>query len=342
VDHPVAGVPHGPQPKHDQYQVPPAQPQKCDPQYVDETAAIVYTKNGPTLTWLQPDGTVGEHVNGDMPTAPGPASGMIDLDHAMSVAGTNHMKVRLENATAQYGGPYGWSCQGGSWFPSDTCQPPGYPVTTCARLTFIGPQQSVTGGPPDPRPYLKDEEAQVKKEIAAGTVGTSPSDTTRQFVFIPSCFWMTGTNTGGSWELQLHDPTTEGRSITYIYRVTVGLQNVHWDYGDGTSYDGDVGHPWSAESPGDCTNPHTYERVSRLTNPGAVACPAGYPHPTPDDGCYAVNATQTYAVHVAAYWFDGSQPRGPVDLGSFAPITVTPPQPTYVRALQIEGVPVTS
>ena len=340
ADRAVPGTPHGPQPQHQTYEPPPADSRPCDPQYVDEAAAVVWIGNQASIQWYTPDGKLDGHNDGDLATAAGPPSGLIPLDFATSVAGTNHLSVRLVNRQATYGGANGWSCKGGAWVPADSCTYQGVQVGGCARLRFIGPQQSVAGGPLDPTPFLLNQKELMKQKIAAGVVGTSPSDTTRQFTFVPSCFWMTGTNPGTSWELQLHDPTADGRSIIYVYRVTVGLQNVHWDYGDGSSYDGDVGHPWTSGTP-DCTNAHTYERVSRLGNPGAVACPAGYPHPTADDGCYAVTATQTYAVHVAAYWFDGSQPRGPVDMGAFAPITVTPPQPTYVRVLQIEGVPIT-
>ncbi|HEV1997781.1 MAG TPA: hypothetical protein VGR61_06585 [Candidatus Dormibacteraeota bacterium] len=204
----------------------------------------------------------------------------------------------------------------------------------------MGPQQAVRGIP-DPTLSLFDQNAKIRQEVAAGSIGMSPTDVARQFAFLPSCFWITGTNPSKTFELQLHASAQGGRSITYVYRVSVGLQNVHWDYGDGTSYDGDIGHPWSPATPNDCTNAHTYERISRRGNPGAVGCPPSYPHPTADDGCYAVTATETYSVQVAAYWFDGANTHGPVDMGSFAPITVTPTQPTYVRVLQIEGVPVT-
>ncbi|MGI8609625.1 MAG: hypothetical protein ACR2MY_10435 [Candidatus Dormibacteria bacterium] len=340
MDSPRQGPQTGPRPPHEAYQPPPLDSHPCETQYVDEQAAIVYGPNGATLRWLDPNGKVGEHVNGDQPTAPTPPNGLIPVDFAESVAGTNHLFLKLKNITATYGGANGWSCGGGEWFPSDNCTYRGGPVTSCVRTIFVGPMQPVTGQIPDPRPQLLAQQAKVRKDFAAGIVGTSPSDTARQFAFLPSCFWMTGVNKAESLELRMHEPANGGRSITYVYRVTVGLQNVHWDYGDGASYDGDVGHPWTAAAPDDCTNPHTYERISRLGNPGAVACPANYPHPTADDGCYAVTATETYSVQVAAYWFDGATTHGPVDMGGFAPIVVTPPQPTYVRVLQIEGVPV--
>ena len=42
---------------------------------------------------------------------------------------------------------------------------------------------------------------------------------------------------------------------------------------------------------------------------------------------------------VTAYWFDGAGPHAPVDMGTMAPLVISPP-PTYVRVQQIEGVPI--
>ena len=341
VDSTSQGAQTGPRPFHQPSDPPPPDARPCETQYIDEAAAIVWGVYGPQLNWLMPDGTTESHVNGDMKTAPAPSNGLIPIDFAEAVAGTNHLVVRLRNEHATFGGANGWTCGGGSWALSDSCSYHGSATLSCARTVFVGPMQPVSGQIPDPRPQLLLQEQSLRKDVAAGLVGTSPTDLTRQFAFLPSCFWMTGVNRAENLELRVHAPATGGRSITYVYRVSVGLQNVHWDYGDGTGYDGDVGHPWSPAAPDDCTNAHTYERISRLGNPGAVACPASYPHPTADDGCYAVTATETYSVRVAAYWFDGANTHGPVDMGSFAPITVAPPLPTYSRVLQIEGVPVT-
>jgi hypothetical protein len=341
VDTLSQGPQTGPIPVHQQYDPPPRDATPCETQYIDEAATIVWGLYGPELHWLMPDGTTAKHVNGDMATAPAPTNGLIPVDLAESVAGTNHLVMRLRNDHATYGGANGWSCGGGFWVPSDSCTYNGGVTTSCARTVFVGPMQPISGQIPDPRPELLLQEQKLRTDVTAGLVGASPADVTRQFAFLPSCFWMTGASTAKNLELQIHAPATGGRNITYVYRVSVGLQDIHWDYGDGASYNGDVGHPWSSAAPDDCTNAHTYQRISRLGNPGAVACPASYPHPTADDGCYAVTATETYSVRVAAYWFDGANTHGPVDLGSFAPIRVGPALPTYIRVLQIEGVPVT-
>lgn len=177
----------------------------------------------------------------------------------------------------------------------------------------------------------------MKNTTHGGLVGTSPSDPTRQFVNLPSCFWINGVVPQTSFEVKIDAPPNgDGRGLTYVYRVTVGLEKVRWDYGDGATWEGDAGTPY--DSSGTCSNPHAYSRISAIGNPGAVQCPAGYPHPSADDGCYQVTATETYSVSVVAYWSDNTPNRKPMD--SQGPFTVVPSAPTFVRVLQIEGIPV--
>jgi hypothetical protein len=225
------------------------------------------------------------------------------------------------------------------------CSYNGSAPQTCAQTRVTGPLVSVTGGPPNPAPLVSDQMASMRKLVLAGSMGTSPTDPTRQYTFLPSCFWINGTRPSQTFELQLQDPTVDGatgapdgRAITYVYRISVGLRNVHWDYGDGTSYDGVVGNPWTPGAAA-CSNEHTYQRISTIGNPGATSCPTGYPHDTADDGCYRVQAQETYGVTVTAYWFDGAGPHAPVDVGTMAPLVISPP-PTFVRLQQIEGIPI--
>jgi len=342
---PRPGKQSGYRPAYQPNEVPPATEQPCQTLYSKQPATFAYTSNGLELQWLAPDGTPQSHVNGDMPSRPTPSDGLIALDFAASVAGQNHLFVWYRNDTATYGGAHGWQCQGGEWRYRDSCRvPQGY--TTCAQTRVTGPLTSITAGPPDPAPLIKDQMDSIHKFVAAGTMGTSPADPTHQYAFLPSCFWINGAKQGQTFELKIQDPTVDpatsapdGRAITYVYRINVGLKNVHWDYGDGTSYNGVVGTPWTPAAPDACSNDHVYERVSTAGNPGVVPCPAGYPHTSTDDGCYQVQAQETYAVSVTAYWFDGAGPHAPVEMGTMAPLVITPP-PTHVRVQQIEGIPV--
>ena len=335
---PAAGYQHQPQ------DLPPAQPQACGYRLVKEPVAVVSQPGGAkTAQWNLPEGGM-DHANEyDMASTPPPASGLQPPQYAVAIIGQNPLFARLESNDTMYGGTNGWACRGGTWKYKDHCT--DFTAPSLQACLFVGSPASVPAPPgsvPDPRPYLQNLErlTSVKGLISAGQQGTSPSDTTRQFVNLPSCWWLIGTQDSQSFDLRIQTPPdASGRSMTYVYRIEVGLTNVHWDYGDGTSYDGDVGKPWAPG--GSCSNAHTYERVSRLGNPGAVECPAGYPHPTSDDGCYLVRATETYAATITAYWYDGLQTGGPVDMGSMAPIVLSPGNPTSVRMLQIEGVPVT-
>ncbi|MFN2462713.1 MAG: hypothetical protein ABR573_02275, partial [Candidatus Dormibacteria bacterium] len=311
-----------------------------------QPASIIYGRFGPQLDWVDPDGSPQEHVNGDMASGQPDANGLIPVDYAVAVAGQNHLFVWYKNDGATYGGAHGFQCQGGQWRFRDVCSYMGSVPTACAQVRATGPLQSATGGPPDPAPLIKAQLASISGEVNGGTVGTSPSDPSRQYTFLPSCFWLTGSEKNKAFELRVQDPTVgaagtpDGRAITYVYRINVGLQNVHWDYGDGASREGVVGTPWSPAAPDACSNEHTYERISVRANPGTVACPAAYPHSSMDDACYEVRVRETYAVSVTAYWYDGAGPHAPVEMGTMSPLTLTPPS-TFVRIQQIEGVPTT-
>jgi hypothetical protein len=329
--------------------LPPDQEQPCGTLYARQPAVISWGAHGAEVDWLWPDGRADSHVNGDLPTAPSPADGLVPIDLAESVAGENHLFLWFKNDSATYGGAHGWQCQGGQWTFRDSCTYKGATFVSCVQVRVTGPLQSVSGRPPDPSPVIARRLAEMQKDVVGGSIGTSPSDPAHQFTVLPTCWWLNGVQRDQAFEIRIQDPTTDpstgapdGRAITYVYRVSVGLKDVHWDYGDGSSFDGDAGHPWTADTPDSCSNPHSYERTSVTGHRGAVACPAGYPHPSADDACYAVTAVETYAVSVAAYWFDGSQTHGPVDMGAMSPLTLRPnPPATFVRIQQIEGVPIT-
>ena len=338
VDYPPAAVAAG-QRQHQPTELPPPTPTSCGYRMVVEPVAVVAAPNGKIAQWNLPEGGT-DHANEfDMASTPPPASGLQPPQYAVAIIGQFPLFARLESNDTTYGGDHGWQCKGGTWKYRDHCT--DFSAPSLQACLFVGPPASVTAPPssvPDPQPFIQAELASIRGMVDAGHQGTSPSDPTRQFVNLPSCWWLTGTQGSQAFDLQIQTPPdASGRSMTYVYRIEVGLQDVHWDYGDGATYNGDAGHPYSD---GSCSNPHTYERVSRVGSPGATGCPGGYPRPTSDDGCYRVQATETYAATITAYWWDGVRTGGPLDMGAMAPIVLQPP-PTFVRVLQIEGVPVT-
>jgi hypothetical protein len=279
----------------------------------------------------------------DGPSLPPPYYGMIIPETMSRVAGQFRFWLRY-----RYDGKYtgtDWECRG-KYSYADTGVPcwgdnRAGPVAWCIAAEPVGPVPPALSRPPDPTgvPSIQAKLAEIRNSTDGGVMGTSPTDPTRQFVNLPSCFWINGAPPPTVFEVSIDaPPNSEGRGLTYVYRVTVGLQTVHWDNGDGTGWDGDAGAPY--DSSGTCTNPHTYSRISAIGNPGAMSCPAAYPHPSPDDGCYKVTATETYAVSVIAYWNDNGPQTQSQDMGSQAPFTVTPHGDKFVRVLQIEGIPV--
>jgi hypothetical protein len=276
-----------------------------------------------------------------MPSQEVPAGSLVSLHEIHSVTGLNTGLVRYV-----YSGTFNgidWECGGGAWDHVDKACFFGGAARRGTICVYVQPFGRVTGstpGPPDPTPFIQPQLADLRKLVIAGRMGTSPQDTARHFVNLPSCWWLDGTQPHQAFELRIDDPPNlgpggGGRGLTYTYRIDIGLQRVRWEYGDGASWDGDAGYPYTGAG---CSNPHTYERISGLGKPGAVPCPAGYPRPTADDGCYVVQATETYSASITASWFDGARDHV-VPMGDMAPFTITP-APTHIRVLQIQGVPV--
>ena len=294
--------------------------------------------------WTPPDPTMPSSAPvADGPSLPPPYYGMIIPETMSRVAGQFKFWLRY-----QYVGKYNgtdWECRG-SYSYADTGVPcwgdnRSGPVAWCILAEPAGQVPPALTQPPDPTrvPAIQAKLAEMQHTTDGGVMGTSPADRTRQFVNLPSCFWIDGAPPPTAFEVSIDaPPNSDGRGLTYVYRVNVGLETVHWDYGDGTSWDGDAGAPFDAS--GTCTNPHTYTRISAIGNPVAGPCPAAYPHPSADDGCYQVKASETYSVSVTAYWNDNGPRPQTQDMGAQAPFTVTPRDDTLVRVLQIEGIPI--
>ncbi|MFN2465223.1 MAG: hypothetical protein ABR598_03040 [Candidatus Dormibacteria bacterium] len=292
--------------------------------------------------WTPPEPSMESSIKVlDGSTLPPPPNSQIIPENVARIAGEYRFTVHFTYAGVYNG--VDWECRGSyEWGPASTCWDDGRygPVIRCMNVDPIGKVAPALANPPSPLsvPAIRDRLGQLQHQSNAGRIGVSPTDPTRQFVTLPSCWWINGAEPVTTFEVTVDaPPNADGRGLTYVYRVTVGLQSVHWDYGDGATWDGDAGHPYDAS--GTCTNPHTYTKVSAIGNPGAVPCPAAYPHPSVDDGCYRVQANETYSVSAVAYWNDnGGDYRGhPLD--PQAPFTI-PATETYVRALQIEGIPI--
>ncbi len=292
--------------------------------------------------WTPPDPTMQSSAGvTDGSSLPAPSDGLIISENLSRVAGQFRFKIHYD-----YQGTYNgtdWECRGQYVHsPGSPCWDDGRagPVLWCVAVEPVGIIAPALANPPDPTtvPEIRAQLAEMSKTTNGGRIGTSPADPTRQFVALPSCWWINGLAPQTAFEVTIDaPPNADGRGLTYVYRVTVGLEKVHWDYGDGSSWDGNAGSPY--DSNGTCTNPHTYTRVSAIGNHGAVPCPAGYPHPSADDGCYQVQASETYSVSVTAYWNDNSGDYRGHPMAAQAPFTI-PATDVFVRALQIEGIPV--
>lgn len=319
---------------------PPASPTPCGDVYY--TSSVWLDPPGPNrfAHWNDPNGGVHneqQYVDQTIETGSYHEIGFIAISE---VANQNNVVVHYVNHGQTYGGVNGWSCRGGTWqyadYNANDCG-----STACVYFTPVGVVQPPTGGGPPPvGPLLANELDKLKAQIAASTLGTSPIDPAHQVVNVPSCFWLNGGQVPPrTWVITVDGPpNASGRSVTYNEVVTIGPTSVRYDYGDGASRDGDAGTPWSSANPGACSNDHPYSKISTYGN-GGVPCPPGYPHPTPDDGCYQVMATQTFSGTVTAVWFDGVavQVR---DMPPIAPFTVQT-LPMMIRMQQVEGVPVT-
>ena len=311
------------------------------------TSGVTLDAPGPTRQahWTLPDtGAPTSVALEDGASLPPPPAGLIVPTRAARVAGDLALYMRY-TYTGTYDGT-SWECHG-QWKEKDAGNPcwgdETYgPVGHCFYTEPIGVVAAVLPAPPAPatlKPVV-DGLGSANKTVTAGQVASSPADLTRQYVNLPSCWWLTQVVPSESYVVYVDGPpNASGRALTYVYKVTAGLRSVHWDYGDGTTFDGTAGTPYG---PGSCSNPHTYTRVSTSGSPGAVPCPATYPHPSTDDACYTVQASETYSVSVTAYWDDNNPNRTePWPTWELQPFTITT-APAAVRVLQVEGIPVTN
>ena len=180
-----------------------------------------------------------------------------------------------------------------------------------------------------------DLQRRAQSLVQGGAVNSMPQSN-RGLVNLPSYFWLAGVNSAQPQTQLLRiatPPDATGRSLVYQYVVTVGLDHVEWDFGDGTrqTYAGadGLGQAWPQRS----TVEHSYTTISgrACSNGVNVHC---------SGGTYVVTATQFYTVNVTAVWWNGAGApvSAPLNNDSF-----TFPQPAGVPENldvgQLEGVP---
>jgi hypothetical protein len=181
-------------------------------------------------------------------------------------------------------------------------------------------------------PYL--DRANLLQYINIGKVSSMPDNPNKGLVNIGTCFFIDGANftvPGGgppqpvlqpiTYEMSVSEPVNDGtgRFVFYVFRITVALQGIDWDFGDHDP-------TYTTQLPAPCTNgahdiavSHTYTRY----------------------GDYQVQVIEHYGATVDEYWSDadGEHHRG---LGN---LLAVPPQqlPGYPKSiLQEVGVPTTN
>ena len=322
--------------------------------------------------WVEPSGTTdtyhpGQVISLDRPTIlPTPAPGIVDLSDALGVAGQSHVWIVYKGVNfiwmldlahgtnmscvaspipgSYWADKYHGQCPSGQ-FPTGPHQSGFWiPCLYTVPATVLP-----SGPPPDPSvvpavgPLVQ---TQVQALTRGGAIASAPAN--KAYVNAPACFWLNGADTTTTTvEMRMDDPADdgEGRHIVYTYRLNIGYAGTTWNYGDGTTVEGDGGQPWSSAQPDSCSNPHSYKRISTMDAPGAVACPAGYQHASRDDGCYLITAVSHYTVSGDVFWWDSNGPEHqPINLAALRrfdlPGPGQPPNQLAVQVFQIEGIPV--
>ncbi|MDQ6747503.1 MAG: hypothetical protein M3010_05280 [Candidatus Dormibacteraeota bacterium] len=283
------------------------------------------------------------------------------IQRISGVTGLNAAYIRFVNTGSHYSISK-QQCAGGSWdlqtansctdgaspgLPGLTGDPSTFEYSNLCMYVVADTVRPVGPGPVMPariKPYL-DANA-VKAYKRPGTIASAPNRVA--YVNNDACWWIEGADTATkSYGFSLEGPEdANGRSLIYEYRLTLAPAGVVWHFSsDADQLSGDAGQPWSAATPGACSNARTYDTISTLDHPSAVPCPAGYPHPTADDGCYRVWAEEKFAATLEVFWYDSDGTSHAVkDITNQVPELAQPivlkPDPVYVRVLQIEGVPV--
>lgn len=310
------------------------------------------------INWLNGVmGGPGTPVLGDAIAVPDHASILSQAEQSIQrvsgVTGLNSAYIRFANRGSKYSVAQR-SCINGYWdlLNPASCAGSGAPALTPGSAEYFyastcmyiekHPVRPVGNGANMPGRISQFMDASALKSYThAGTVHSAPNQTS--YVNSDSCWWIEGADTTTkAYTFTIDGPVdANGRSISYVYKLTLQPTGVTWQYSSAAANSKPGGFGQGASQ---CGSTNAYDTVSTLDHTDAVPCPAGYPHPTADDGCYRVSATEHYAGTLDAYWYDsdGSHHRDITDRvpALAAPIDLTP-DPVYVRVLQIQGIPIT-
>ena len=180
-----------------------------------------------------------------------------------------------------------------------------------------------TSPPPNIQPYY----AQVAEKVTTspGTIQSAPPH--QGLTNLPACFWITGQAVPAQTSVTMDlpgAPDAGGQQIIYHITLTVALDHVTWNFGDGSGSKTVPPLPCSAISGAPASLvAHNYVRISDYQ-------PSGF---------YTVTATETYVGSVVMTWTDDNGPqRQNVDLGSAATQNVTTaPFPIQVEQEEAVG-----
>lgn len=205
---------------------------------------------------------------------------------------------------------------------------PTPPVLLCGEappLNSPAPPSALTmatSPPPNLAPYVDQAFEQII--TSPGTIAAAPPDHTG-LVNLPQCYWLTGQSVAGKQSVSMDlkgAPNASGRQITYHIALTVALDSVVWNFGDGSQQTTTIPIPCIGDSGG----------ASSLVAHDYVTYSQDQP-----DGNFLVTAAETYRASAVMTWVDDNGPQSEnVTLNGNTTTISTPPYP--VRIDQEEGV----
>lgn len=210
---------------------------------------------------------------------------------------------------------------------TDGSLPLGAPAQGCGAPTVPnGPPQTAlnmaTSPPPNVGPYL----AQAMEQILTrpGTISAAPPNHTG-LVNLPQCYWVTGQSVPKTQTISMDlkgAPNAAGQQITYHISLTVWLDKMVWNFGDGSQQTTTVPLPCV----GDSGDPQTLVAHNYTT----------YSQDQPN-GTFLVTASETYQASAVMTWIDDTGSRQMnVPLNPASEEITTAPYPVQIE--QEEGV----
>lgn len=198
-------------------------------------------------------------------------------------------------------------------------------VASAPALNNPAPRSALTmatSPPPNLAPYV----AQAFEQIVTnpGTIKAAPPNHTG-LVNLPQCYWLTGQSVTGKQTVSMDlkgAPNASGQQITYHIALTVTLNNIIWNFGDGSEQTTTVPIPCIGDSGG----------ASSLVAHNYVTYSQDQPNSS-----FLVTASETYQASAVMTWVDDNGPESEnVTLNGNTTTVATPPYP--VRIDQEESV----